>query len=270
MSKRHYNRGSNRGHLIQGRRDVNREVDLLTRPIGDFSQEKVIQLFLDRITTASDTEAIRLALALQQFIRGDASLLSNLDDPSVAAVVQKELALAEKTEAYSRKWEEDRAGFIEEMDTMRESHLPAREKRDAVIAAGVKTYQNAQQQATAEKNERRLRFEYEVSNGPKEMIHVVGVPETQIIQGAITQVIQPEIIRVMHKTFVYPPGDHLVPAVIAKRYKEILKGRAENQARRSAMRLNDNHSYNEVERRNAQINQEFGSKREPMPLMEER
>lgn len=270
MSKRsHRNYGNNRGHLIQAKRDINRENEIMSRPIADFAQERVIKIFLERIEKASDTEAIKLALALQQFIRGDASMLSNLDDPQVAATVQKELALAEKTEAYAQKWEQDREGFIQEMDTLREQHMAPREKRDEVIAKGVKTYKNAQEQASAERSERRLRLEYEIANGPKELIHVAGIPETQVIQGGITQTIQPEVIRIMNKKFVYAPGDHLVPVVIAKRYREILKGRAENQARRKAMVLNDNNSYNAVERKNAQINEQFGSKREMLPLMEE-
>jgi hypothetical protein len=255
--------------IITEKRDVAREMSILNRPASDFKDERVVQMFLDRIVAANDVEAAKLALALQAFLRGDAALLNNLDDPEVERTVNRQLAQAAAYDQAAARWEGDRDSFIEEMNRLYEQNHPTGENLDRVIAKGSAQFKDAREHAQARRAEQQLRLEYAIANGPKELIHVEPRYERHKQGEAYVEVALGEEIRILNKKFTLMPGDHLVPVPIAARYQEILRSRQETQKRKQAMLLDKNRSMVQMEQAQQAIDREFGTKRQAVPVREE-
>lgn len=267
-NRRHYQTKPGQ-QIVTEKRDVAREMAILNRPAADFANERVVTQFLERIQHASDTEAVKLALALQAFLRGDAAMLNNMDDPAIQASVNKQLEDAAKYDAYAQKFDQDKDAFIEEMCRLYDQHRPTGANLDKAIAQGATQFQRAQQMAQAQQTSARLQLEARLANDPKVLVNIPLRYQTVKQGEAYVQAPINEEVRILHKHWVFEPGDHLVPQVLADRIREIQRGRAESEKRKQAMLLSGNRSMAQMEQAQRNIDREFGTKRQAVPVREE-
>jgi hypothetical protein len=110
-----------------------------------------------------------------------------------------------------------------------------------------------------------MEFHKRLQNEPQEMIHIVC--EHAIIGGANVQV--PVEIRLLDRKWVYGEGDHMVPALVAERWREIQARRGEIVERKQvslATRSTDK-THDELEMNNQKIDRKYHMKRARVALI---
>lgn len=253
----HRTRRANRPSHIVGTRDIAREREILNAPTQQ--NDPVIKALLERLPTANDVEAVNIGLALQAYIRGDAALLNNMNDPQVAETVNKiRASRAEQDEAVAA-YERDQARFVEDVLNRAEKIAPVGEKRDKAIADGVAEYKRAQDVAKANRVEASLRLMDRVYHDPKVMVDVKPVMETRLVNGTPQVVVLPQYLHIFDKVFELKPGPQLLPKILADRYADIERSQAENEARKKNLAANMNAA--KLEQAMRDIDNEYQSNR---------
>lgn len=267
MSKR--NRYQKRQQIIHEKRDLTREQEILAAPAEDFfSHHPVVRELLSKLPTASETEARNIGLILQQMIRGDGSLLSNQLDPAVSEEINAIRAKAAEIQVAQERYDADKVGFAQDIFEQADRIMPQGARRDQVIAQGVLLHQKARENAVATAAMRKLEFHKQIANMPKELIHVTNETEFHSVGGANVPVRVPTVIRIMDRTWVLEEGDHMVPPIVAQRWREIEASRGEISERKSAAlatRTVDK-SHDALEYKNQAIDRKYRVKRQRVPL----
>ena len=228
------------------------EKEILHQPVRTDGQHEspLIADYMQQFVGASHSETAELALALDRFLKGDFSLLS---DPKQVERLNKFREFMAKRDDAERRWNEDREKSADDMFRRAEKVLPPREKRDEVIAQGVQTMQDALSLARANRSTKQLRLQWLIKNGPKRDVFVMGVPTNAGGQF----VLAPEVINIMGIQMVLAPGKHMLPEVFAQRLDQMQQERKERAARERA--LSENLRADELGQRWSQIGDEFGS-----------
>jgi len=78
-------RSKNKGHIVEYKRDLSKEQEFLNQDVdvnklGDYGDDALLKAIVYDLPSASEAEAMEIALALQKRVRGDASLLENTGD----------------------------------------------------------------------------------------------------------------------------------------------------------------------------------------------
>lgn len=253
--------------IIQEARDLEHEHQILESPIEDVAAHHPLVLeMMNRLAGATQMEAVNIGLALQQIVRGPSSLLANQNDPNVAQTIQRMRSRAAAQDAAAEAYEKNKEAFALDVIGQAEKIMPTGEKRDQIIARAMKEFQEARNNATAKQINKKLKLQYEIEHGAKETIAVTGQMINISQNGASTPVIVPEVIRIGSFVWRLAPGTHVVPSIVAQRYRSIVKSRAEKEERKQVLLKNP--EYNEAERKFGQIDKKYGSGGDRLPLRE--
>ena len=240
--------------IAHDKRDVGREAEILNRLPSD--QMKAL---LAKLGVSTEAEALEIMLKLQEAVRGPASLLQN---PEMGDEVAKMRQRAVERDAAVRRFEEDSESFINEVMDKADKIRPVGEKADQIKANAAKIAQRAYADARVKQAYANKKLDDMVEHGPREVITVAPKFEQVRIGDNIEQRAIPELIRIRHRAWNLYPGTYEVPSIVAQRYRDIMRGRAETEARKKAMAKGqrDTDMVNEF----ARINKQFGSD-SPLP-----
>jgi hypothetical protein len=196
----------------------------------------------DEFSRMKDAEALNVALALQEIIRGNTSILANQD--TMGEELHRLRERMDKYDQATAKYEANRESFVEEVLQRSEKLRATGSGKDKLIARGTLQLQEAITNARAKNASDKLRFEEALQTMEKVKIISPGVWETGYVSGGQpVQHLVSEVIKIKHKTWVLPVGVEIeVPKVVA----EVLANRrrsdqetAERQAVLSKIMNND-------------------------------
>ena len=233
----------------EAERRLHEAADKPINPSG-VGEDPAIKALLEKFATASPAEALDIISAVQRHIQGQA----DIDNPEKRDKILVLKAKASEIHDAETAWSENKEKFIQEIF---DKNPPATGKEaEKIKARAARIYQKAMNSANAKMNERKLRLDYQLANGPKEEILVTGHFEN--VNGQM--LLLPDEVRIMHRGFLLKPGKQVVPSVVAGAYRNILAMRAERDARRNAMSASDGAGpeFNEFFRRQRNIDAEFG------------
>ena len=195
---------------------------------ADVASDPILRdLHAPEFASNGDLPNTDLVLALQQLIRGQASLLEMAKTQGEAGerarqAIEDLKKRADRHDAAERAWNEDRAKFIETV-TNRADHLrPTGDDKDAAIARGVAMYQQAKSEVRARSINEQLQFEQELARMPQVEVTSPGVIEMVSTSGAPTPVLMAEVVRIKNKSWTLKPG---VPTVVPKAVADVLAQR---------------------------------------------
>ena len=182
----------------------------------------------------SNTEALNVALALQQLVRGVNSLLDN--DKIMGEEISKLKARMDAQDRDARLWEEDRKKFLEmaneKMERTRAAN-PVEDKEKLRVLTANKVGQAAKLAAA-----NQAMVAEKIKNEPKVTLMWPGKSEQVRGQGGTTQFVQrPIVVRIGNLEYGgrFRPGEMVsVPQSIATRIEQHLRNEAE-QAERNAL-----------------------------------
>ena len=231
---------------------LQREKEMLQSPVrmDGSGEHPLVAEYLRKFPQGGNAESAELALAMDRFLKGDLSLL---DDPAQMEKLSKFRQSMAKRDDAERRWNEDKGRFAEDLFRKADKVRPSREKRDEVIARGMKIEQEALIAARANRSTKQLQLRWEMEHGPKREVYVTGVPIS--LGGKV--IIEPEVINIMGITMILKPGKQLVPEVFAQRLEQRQNDRKEREAREAA--LGDNLRADQLAQRWSAIGEEFGS-----------
>lgn len=192
---------------------------------------------LESLPNMSNKDALDVALVLQQIIRGQDSILENMDKFSTELSHLKEKMA--KMDAAAEKFEFDRNKFIEDVNSKADSLRATGDQKDKIIANGVIEAQRQINLARANLSLDRAKFEASIKAERKIKVISPGKYETRIVGGQQTAVIVPEVIRLFHMQWILPPGVEVeVPESVAKRISDIRVSSIETQRRQESLQKN--------------------------------
>jgi hypothetical protein len=193
------------------------EEEILNRPIdttGNDPNPAVNALMSEEFIQMSNFDASQIALVLQQIVRGQNSLLAMAKENSEEIIRLKERQERIDKEAAARHaaQKDEIADILNKAEKLKAKG----DKKDKIIATGVKQYQKAVQNARASKTVDRLAFEKKLAAEPQEYVVAHGQLVTTIENGQQVAKILPEEIRIKHKVWYLQPGvPTKVPASVA-------------------------------------------------------
>jgi hypothetical protein len=218
-----------RTQIVEGRRDLNREAEILNSEVrlDGVGEDPVIKALLLDLPTASEVEAKEIALALQKRVRGDASLLGNEEDlGEVISQIRQEAAEIDKA---AEKWDMGPVKFVD--DVLSQSPKLTDQQRDRLRAKGIQDYQKAIVETRAGKSYKQAQFKRMLKNAPLEKINVTG----RFINTPNGMVHMPDEIRILGLSYRLSPGIQEVPAPIAVAYRRMQMERQKLQQKMSLM-----------------------------------
>lgn len=213
--------------------------------------------------TAKQSEAVELALALDRYLRGDESVLSN---PKYANHINKMRARAAEIEDAERRWEEDPVRFANEVWDRAEKIKATGSKKARMEAQASKMYEEARQLASADRVTKQLELDRIIQHGPKEDVECAGELEVFSVGGVPNPVVVPVVVRIMNRAYTLRPGiNYNVPSVFAARYRQMQAAKMEHQARSDV--LQQGMRARDLEPAMDKISVDYGTKRAAPPLV---
>jgi hypothetical protein len=244
-------------------RNPEREAQILNTPVQDLMQEMVVREFINKMADPTITELQRfnLQMELQRFVRGDASLLAQADDPAIAEQINQMRAKRAAIDEAEQKFSKDPLKFVDEVITDAEkkaSRRPGDQDQRRVVAA--QKYQTLRQQMVAERKYQELQLAKMIATGPKRLVHIDPEYETVSTQnGPLMQEI-PVMVSTMGKHYQLKTGDQMVPEILARIYEQKRRTRQEQHERENALDFSRNREKTEVDQDMIQIDRKYGSK----------
>jgi hypothetical protein len=213
----------------------------------------------DEFLTMKDTEALDVALVLQQILQGQNSLLDRMNkyDKGQQAIADSVTKLkqhhAESDEAV-RRWENDRAKLVDEWRGKLDAVPP--DVREKAQVTAVNDVQTAMQNANAKAVADNLQFKLALASTPQVKVKRPG----ELVQTPTGTRLEPEVVRLGPATYVFPPDEEVeVPIQVRDQLNNRDRQRAEYDARAKVLDADNIKPYNEVERRMREIDAEYNS-----------
>lgn len=210
---------------------------------------------------ATDSEALSVALALQQIMRGQDSILERMNHND-AKMAEEFARLQKRMAEYDEKaasFETDRHKFLQEVDNMAEQVRAVGTERDKLLARGGKMFEEALAKANAERVTGRLNFDAELLTMPTETVVSPGRLEVGYVNGAQTTRISPEVIRIKHRAWTLPPGRVVeVPKVVAEVLRQRRTTEAEQEERKAVLSARPEDKV--LSKKWAEIDTKYGTK----------
>lgn len=236
-----------------------REREVLAAP-PDMSNQAVRQLMSPEFEQMSNLDASAVALMLQEIVRGQNSLLARYDETNIQIA-----AIRERQDRADKEIAERLASqqaFIQEVLDRAESLKRVGEAQDKMIANGVAQWQQAVNQARADKIAKDLAFKEQLAREPKVTIVSAGQLVTTMQHGQQVARIIPEEVHIKGIHWRLPIGRAIeVPQSIAT-YLEQRKASQEETAKRAEL-LGQQMEATEMAKKWSEIE---GSKTDPMPI----
>ncbi len=245
-------------------RDLTHEAEVLhakVRMDGRGEDPVVKAMLSDEFLTMPDSEAGKIALMLQELVRGQHSLLANQDTMS-----DRIAKLEEQWTAYdqhAKEWEADKERFFEERWSKAQRTLEVSPAQQEVMRAKAATdLQQAISAARVRNSVSQLQFAADLANMPKETVVSPGVWENRAVQGRAVPTLIPEIVRIKDRVWVLKPNEPtVVPKIVADILRQRRKSEQEIEERKSAFRMRDDGSIPsqiELARKLGDINKRYG------------
>lgn len=203
-----------------------------------------------KMAGATDSEALDMALALRQIIRGQEMTLEQLKrQEQEIAKLKEEAAARDKA---NEKWQTDQQKFMQEVMDRAESLKATGDQLDKIKANAAAETQKAYQQAMAAAKSDALKFEQELARMPKVTVTSGGVPKLTHSGGRPSVVLLPEEVRIKHRRWSLQPGVPTeVPEVVAKALENRKKDK--RQQRQLEQALQADLEASELNKRMAEI-----------------
>lgn len=200
-------------------------------------EDPVIKALVTKFPEASNTEALEIALALQQLVRGQSAMLENQKQMSdELAKLKAKMAAIDKA---AEKWDSDRESFLDEVNRNADKLRLVGEAQDKLIAQASGDLKKKIDEAKASVVIDRQMFDEALAREPKETVISPGVPMTIVEHGQQIAVLASEEVRIKHRRWVLQPGiPQEVPLSVANTLRERRKKERESYERRSAMMKN--------------------------------
>ena len=188
----------------------------------------------------ANVDAAKIALAVQQFLRGPASILGSGNYAAEQALYER----LDKQDLLSAQAAADQSAFVQETLSRAERlKLPAEQQaklRAQARADLTKTIQAIRAGGVSN----RLAFDRQIAAMPTEDIIVTGQMVNYNVGGQTQPRLDPEVIRIKHRVWELEPGrTHTVPTIVAERYRQIQRERAETQERKDILRADGQGTY---------------------------
>lgn len=243
--------------------------------ISGQGEDPVVQdLVKGKIRKASNKDALDMALALQQIIRGQESILSKVNEQGEEGrKTRQELAeLRARMDAMdvaAEKYDADNKKFIQEIMDKAEKLKAVGSDKDKLIAQGAQTYSQEISKARANLVVERQMFDAELERMEQVMVVSAGELQYASVNGQMQAKLFPEEVRIKHRVWTLKPGvPTMVPKVVAQALERKRLTQAETEERQLAMSKNLNGS--ELEKEQARISQKYGSSQEAVPVSYDR
>jgi len=196
--------------------------------------------------TMSNKEALTIAMAVQELVRGQASLASNMESvtsslTAVSDLVEKLQERMERMDKAEVAWQTDREKFFQTVSDRAESlRIRDPEEKTKFQVTQGNQIQQLMLQATIKRKEANQKFEELLKTEPEVTIVPVGHVENRDNgMGKSVPTLVSDIVRIKSHTWVLPPGVSVkVPKIVAEAYREKLLARQEGQERANAFLLN--------------------------------
>ena len=218
------------------RRDIAHEVEALEAPVGgNQGQSPAVKALLsEEFPSLPDAKATEIALALQQLVRGQASILENLSTQS-QELERLRARMAEYDETAAR-WKADQAAFVESVSNQADKLRVTGDAKDRLIAKAAQDFQTRIAVERAKIASSRIAFEQQIAAMPKVIVRHSGVVVTLNENGGSVQKLEPLTIRIKHMTWVLPPNQDVeVPYIVGERLREMAISDQETDERKAAL-----------------------------------
>ena len=200
---------------------------MLNSPVNP-DNDPLVKELLDRGSTMNNVDAGELGLAIQRVIRGE-----NLEDtdPAMAAKYRAFMAAAD---AASADWDRNRAKVIE--DGYNDANMPT-EKEAVVLRKQVQErYAVIKEEVRLNSAQKSKFMQDHIKNGPFESLYVE--PKLVVGRSGDMQIsaVEGQIIGLCGVQLYLEAGQNAkVPTRYAERYRQILAGRKETEARKAIL-----------------------------------
>lgn len=207
----------------------------------------------------TNSEAIEIALMLQQLIRGQNSMLSQQDQ--LNEELSKLRGRMDKFDQDEIKWKESRSDFLEEVEAKAQAlRIEDPNKRAQLIAREAQRVQMEIQNQLANNSVNQMQFKAMLEAQPKEIIVSPGKLITVNEGGVIQQKLESEVIKIKNLSWVLQPGVPTeVPQLVANEFRSRQKIQAENTERKALLNANKPRDNMEVAQKWNDISKKYGS-----------
>lgn len=252
------------------KKDRNKVREALASPInptGAGEDRVVRELVEGKMADASNREALEMQLALDQIVKGQASLLEMMKlNTAEGAKTREQVAELRKrmdeTDEAERKFNEDQQRFIQDVIDKALSKKLTGVEADKLKANAAEETRKIFNDAQAKNAADRMRFEEEIQRMPKVSVASPGVLEIVNVNGRQTSRLVPEVIRIKHLTWVIPPGKVVeVPKIVAEVISDKRKSQQETAELEDA--LSNNLEAGELHRKMIEIKNRTEGKYDP-------
>jgi hypothetical protein len=252
--------------ILDSKRDLTREAAVEHAPVrlDGVGEHPAIQAAASpEFATMSNAEAFNVSLAIQELVRGQASILQNqamLSD-SIAKVNEK----MKRYDEDAKKWEDDRVKFLEDVNRRADKlRVTDPAKRAEMATKVMEEERNAMAMAKAMVETNKIKFLDVIARAPKVKITSPGVIETGRIGDQPVTRIVPEVIRIKNFEWKLPPGIPFeVPDFVARRFEQRHRDLEELEERKLALSADRNNGKmteaSEVAQKMTHINQKYGT-----------
>jgi hypothetical protein len=202
-------------------RDLAAEAAALDKPVrmdGVGEDPAVKALLRDDFPELPNRESVEIGLALQQIIRGQASMLDNQDKFSKELdQVRRQMDEYDKA---AERWENDKANWLDEMAELREKTRRDSDPEKVAVNA-IEATKKAYAEATATAVSDQMSFDDALSKMSTETIVSPGRIVNMKQGSGIVPTLEAEVIRLKHRQWVLPPGVSVeVPKLVADVYRQ--------------------------------------------------
>jgi len=251
-----------KGHVVERRRDTGREQEFLNSEVRQdgVGEDPFVQALIYELPNASEAEAKEIAFAVQQRLRGDASLL---DSPELSDTLEGIRDEAVEIDKAAEAWASNEQGFVD--DAFRRAPKLSDQQKEKLAMKGKKQWKDSVTYLKAGKHVKQLQMRNKLQREPLEEIHIMGKPA--VIGGR--RRLLPVDIRVMGMSLRLAPGIHNVPQTLAKAYREMLKQQAYADAKRvlwsgqdAPMTSGGYWDVADIDKQLAELSNQYGVKKE--------
>jgi len=219
--------------MLMPKKSKAEQANTMDKPInlsGAGEDQAIKDLLSDDFLTMSNKEASAIGMALQQIIRGQEMVSSEI------AKLNEKVERIDK-EALERELAQKK--YIQEVLDKAESLKATGMEKDRLIAQGLQQHENAMREAVAKRVADNLKFMEALKTMPTEQVVSPGVLVTVSENGQQRSKLIPETISIKTKTWVLPPGKLVeVPKIVADRIRDRRKSEAEQEARKNLLSQN--------------------------------
>lgn len=194
-----------------------------------------VQALLDEdFVQMSDLNVTDIALMLQQIIRGQKALLTNVEENAREINMLRE-KMAKNDLAVEARMKEQRSEIEEVLDRAEKLKATGSQK-DKIIAQGAQQFTKALQEARASNSLSKRKFEEKLKKEKQVQVISPGVWQTVREGQSMTPKIFPEEIRIKHLRFLLQPGiPTMVPQSVAETLANRRKSQQETEQRKSML-----------------------------------